>query len=286
MTQYEIVDRGGVRDQLGEGLLWSQREGALYWTDILAPALNRLTLATGAVDRWPMAETIGWVVEREDAPGLIAGLRTGFVALTLDPVTVSPFAAPDPHPVINRLNDAKADSWGRIWAGSMPMKADQPSGHLFRLDPDGTISHADSGYHVANGPAISADGRWLFHTDSVAGHVYRFALDEGGISGKELFIRFEEGWGSPDGMTFDTEGGLWIACWGAGRVARFDELGRMTRTIDLPASQISNVCFGGPNFATMFVTSASIDKPDEPLAGSLFQLDAGMRGRPAHRFAG
>ena len=41
MTGWRIVERGGQRDRLGEGLFWSAREGALYWTDIRAPALNR-----------------------------------------------------------------------------------------------------------------------------------------------------------------------------------------------------------------------------------------------------
>jgi xylono-1,5-lactonase len=286
MSKVDIVERGGQRDQLGEGLYWSEREGALYWTDVVAPALNRLALGTGGVDRWPMPETIGWAIEREHEAGLVAGFQSGFVALTLDPVQVAPVATPDPHPPGNRLNDAKADPWGSIWAGSMPMDADRPSGHLFRLDPDGTVAHADSGYTVANGPAISPDGQWLFHTDSVARCVYRFRLDAQGVSDRTLFLRFEENWGVPDGMNFDTEGGLWIACWGGSRVARFDSNGRLERAIDLPASQITNVCFAGQELDQMFVTSASIGKPDEPLAGSLFRIDAGVRGFVPYRFGG
>lgn len=286
MTDFEIVERRGVRDQLGEGLYWSERDQALYWTDILAPALNRLTIATGQVERWAMPEPIGWVIEREQGPGLIAGFRSGFVALSLDPLDVTPLAAPDPHPPHNRLNDAKADPWGRIWAGSMPMEADRPSGHLFRFDPDHRVTHMDSGYTVANGPAISPDGRWLFHTDSAARKVYRFSLDETGVRHRTLFLEFEDGWGVPDGMCFDADGGLWIACWGGGRVARFDDDARMTRSIHLPASQITNVCFAGPDLATMFVTSAAIDKPEEELAGSLFRLDAGVSGFAPFRFGG
>mgnify|MGYP001548271837 CR=1 FL=1 len=56
MTGWRIVPRGAVRDTLGEGLLWSARENALFWTDIRAPALNRLDLGSDAVKRWPMPE--------------------------------------------------------------------------------------------------------------------------------------------------------------------------------------------------------------------------------------
>ena len=74
------------RDQLGEGLLWSARENAVYWVDILAPALHRLSLADESVVSWAMPEKIGWVIERRDRPGFIAGMQSGFCELTLDPV--------------------------------------------------------------------------------------------------------------------------------------------------------------------------------------------------------
>ncbi|WP_162825232.1 SMP-30/gluconolactonase/LRE family protein, partial [Escherichia coli] len=78
---------------------------------------------------------------------------------------------------------------------SMPIGADRPSGSLYRLDPDRTATRVDTGYTVANGPAISPDGRWLYHTDTVPGRVYRFALDETGVRDRALFIQFEQGWG-------------------------------------------------------------------------------------------
>ena len=49
-----LLVRGDIRDTLGEGTLWSARENAVYWVDILAPALNRLSLDDGQVSRWAM----------------------------------------------------------------------------------------------------------------------------------------------------------------------------------------------------------------------------------------
>lgn len=63
MGEWRKVDRD-ISDALGEGTLWSARENAVYWTDILAPALNRLSLDDGAIQRWAMPEPIGWVAER------------------------------------------------------------------------------------------------------------------------------------------------------------------------------------------------------------------------------
>jgi sugar lactone lactonase YvrE len=274
------------RDRLGEGLFWSARDGALYWTDILAPALNRLSLGSGEVTRWPMPDMIGWVIERADAPGFVAGFRSGFAELLLDPVQVTPIVDPEPDLPDNRLNDAKADAHGRIWAGTMPIAVDRPSGSLYRFDLDHTVTRVDTGYTVANGPAISPGGRWLYHTDTVPGRVYRFALSEDGVRDRELFIQFEPDWGRPDGMTVDAEGGLWIAHWGGSRVSRFSPEGVLDRSIALPASQITNVCFAGEKLDRMFVTSAAEGAEAEPHAGALFDIDPGVLGLPPHLFGG
>lgn len=286
MSEPRVIARAR-RDRLGEGLLWSARDGAVYWTDILGQRLNRLSLADERVESWDMPEMIGWAVERRDAPGFVAGLKSGIVELTLDPLAIAPLVAPEPDMPGNRMNDAVADRWGRIWAGTMPVGCDVPSGSLYRLDPDRRLTRIDTGYTVTNGPVVSADGLWLYHTDSPLGRVYRFPLDaQGEIGAREDFIAFEDDWGSPDGMTVDADGGLWIAHWGGGCVSRFTADGARERSIALPASQITNLTFAGPALDRLFVTSAS-DGVDEPSGGALFEIDAqGLRGLPTQTYAG
>lgn len=275
------------RDQLGEGLLWSDRDQAVYWTDIIDQRLNRLRLADGQVESWAIPEMIGWVIERREHPGFIAGLKSGIAQLTLDPLTITPLVAPEPDQPGNRMNDAFADAWGRIWAGTMPVGCDVPTGSLYRFDPDHSLTRIDSGYTVTNGPVVSADGAWLYHTDSPLGRVYRFALDaQGNLGAREDFIAFAEDWGKPDGMTVDSAGGLWIAHWGGACISRFTSDGTRERSIALPASQITNICFAGPALDRMFVTSAA-DGLDEPHGGALFEVDPqGFRGLPTGQFGG
>lgn len=272
------------RDLLGEGPLWSVSQDALFWVDILGKRLNRLALADGAVAEWSLPEMTGWVIERRDAEGFVAGMQSGVKLLTLNPLAVTRFADLPDEPEDNRMNDAKADAGGRIWAGTMPVGGNRPTGSFYRIDPDATVTRVDSGYTVANGPAIDPAGTTLYHTDSGKGRVYRFALnDDGTLGPRELFVQFERDWGSPDGMTFDADGGLWIAHWGGARVSRFDPDGRVERAIPLPASQITSMAFAGPSLDRMFVTSAA-DGVDEELGGALFEVDAGVRGVAPHRF--
>ena len=282
MADVRVIDRDR-RDRRGEGLLWSARDAALYWVDILGARANRLDLANDTVASWAMPDTIGWLVERERG-GFVAGLGRAFVALSLDPLVIEPIAAPEPERDGNRFNDAKADAAGRIWAGSMPFGCDRPSGAFYRLDPDGRVALIEDGYTIPNGPAIG-DG-FLFHTDTALDTIFRYSVDdEGGLGPREPHIVFEPDWGHPDGMTIDADGHLWVACWGASCVARFDPAGRRERTIALPASQISNVTFAGDALDRMFVTSAA-DGVDEPQAGCLFEVDPGCRGLPPYRYPG
>jgi D-xylonolactonase len=285
MHSVKIIQRDVV-DRLGEGLLWSVRDRALYWVDILGQRLYRLMLDSDQVDSWDVPEMIGWVIERRDAPGFIAGLKSGFAELTIDPLTITPIATPEPDMPGNRMNDAVADALGRIWAGTMPVGCDMATGSLYRLDTDRSITKIDSGYTVTNGPVISPDGGWLYHTDSPVGSVYRYPLDVTGEAGaREPFIQFEAGWGHPDGMTIDRDGGIWIAHWGGSCVSRFTPAGVRERSIQLPTSQITNCVFAGEDLDRMFVTSAA-DGVDDPLGGALFEIDPGCVGLPARTYAG
>lgn len=280
-----VIARDRV-DELGEGPLWSARDDAVYWVDILGRRVNRLHLASDAMASWEMPDTIGWVIERETAPGFVAGLGRRFIALTLDPVEVQVLAAPEDDRDGNRFNDAKADLHGRIWAGSMPFTADRPTGSFYRFDVDGTAVRVDDGYTIANGPAIAPDGSHLFHTDTARRTIFRFDIrDDGALGERTPFVTFEDDWGFPDGMTLDADGGLWVACWGGSCVTRFTPGGERDRSIALPASQITSCTFAGPDLDRMFVTSAG-KGVTEAAGGALFEVDPGCRGLPTHRFKG
>ena len=285
MSQWRMIAREGA-DILGEGTLWSARGNAVYWVDILAPALNRLSLDDGAVTRIAMPEPLGWLAERQ-AGGFIAGFQSGFAALTLDPLTIDPIGDPEPHFPGNRMNDGKADRQGHIWCGTMDMAEEHDRGSLYRLAPDHSWTVIDSEYRVPNGPCFSPCGQWLYHSDTAKRQIYRFRRTEEGATDREPFIQFAEADGYPDGMTVDAEGHIWVAHWGGSRVSRFTPDARLDRAIALPARQVTNICFAGPDLDRMFVSSATVglDDPSEH-DGGFFEVDCGVKGLPTHLFAG
>ncbi|HVZ98854.1 MAG TPA: SMP-30/gluconolactonase/LRE family protein [Caulobacterales bacterium] len=276
-----------LKATLGEGPIWVARENAIYFVDIKKPALHRYSLADGGRQSWDMPEPIGWVIPRAAKPGFIAGLKSGFFELTLEPFRLVKICEPESSLPDNRRNDAKADRWGRIWAGSMDDLEKNVSGQLFRLDPDMSWRVMDDGYKVCNGPTFNLDHSAIYHTDSGAKTIYKFDLAPNGeISNKRVFVKFEPDWGSPDGMTTDIEDGVWVAHWGGARVSRFTPDGALDRAVPLPASRITSCVFAGDNLDRMFVTSARTGRENEDLAGGLFEIDPGVRGAPQYAFAG
>jgi D-xylonolactonase len=275
---------------LGEGPVWSMKEQALYWVDILNHRLHRYG-PQQQKSTWQFNEEISAVAERADHPGLIVTLRHGFAYF--DPATekLERLVTPEAHLPDNRFNDGKCDRAGRFWAGTMDFACQKPTGTLYRLSPDMSFTAIDSGYAVTNGPAWSVDQKIMYHNDSVNGCVYAFDFDveSGDASNKRVFLQFSAEEGSPDGMTTDSEGGLWIAHWGASKLTRRDAIGQILQTVELPCSQITSCAFGGPDLSTLYITSAATGLSQaqlqrEPQAGGLFAIDMTVPGLPAGVF--
>jgi len=247
----------------------------------------RLRPKDGSGATWQMPEMIGWLIERVYADDFVAGMQRDFVCLSLEPLTITPIARPEPDLPSNRLNDAKADARRRVWAGTVPLSADGYTGSLCRLDPDGRVTCHDRGYKLTNEPALNPDGHYLYHNDSARGLVYRFELDgDRALRNRRVFLRFGPGDGMPDGMTIDSGGALWIALWGPARVSRCTAHGHHDRSVTLPTSQLSSCAFGGAASDRMFLTSAAEGADGEVMAGALIEVDPQVTGVAPNLSAG
>lgn len=283
---------------LGEGTLWSVREQALYWIDILQPRLFRYDPATGAQRTWHFDEEITAIAERASAPGLFLTLRRGFALFdtTAPGDTTKPryLHQPEPERINNRFNDGKCDSRGRFWAGSMDFDCKAPTGALYRFDAEGRCTRHDDGFEVTNGPTWSGDGRTMYFNNTAINtmYAYDFDMDAGAVSNKRVWHRFPKGDGLPDGMTTDAAGRLWIAHWDGACITCHDPVSATELCrIALPASNVTDCAFGGADLQTLYITTARNGRTEdqlksEPLAGGLFSVRIDSPGVPAALFAG
>ncbi|WNO76654.1 SMP-30/gluconolactonase/LRE family protein [Streptomyces sp. AM8-1-1] len=281
MTRPTVI--GTDRLELGEGIRWT--DGRAVLTDILS---GRLLSAPGhpAAPLAPITQLpcpLGAVAPVENRPGhWIAAAGTGICRI--DPAgRIDWIARPeDDAPVPMRMNDGVADPQGRFWAGSMAYEATEDAGSLYRVDRDGRVTRVLRDITVPNGPAFSADGTVMYLADSARGLVRRYPVDPvtGDVGEPDAHITFATG--SPDGMTTDTEGGLWTAVWGAGQAHRYHPDGALDRIVELPATQPAGLCLGGPDGRTLLVTSARIglSRPG-PLDGAVFAFRVDVPGTPA-----
>ncbi|EAR51120.1 Senescence marker protein-30 (SMP-30) [Oceanicola granulosus HTCC2516] len=283
-----------VKPVLGEGPLWDVETERLYFIDSLGKRVFRCTADGGEMRAWQVPSEIGAMCLRAGG-GAIVALRDGFHALDLDTGDTHHIVDPEPDRPGNRLNDGKVDAAGRFLCGSMDTGEAEPTGSLWRLDPDLSVHQLERDIICSNGPCWSPDGRTFYFTDSFTGTISAYDYDAatGDIANRRSFAALpDERGGAPDGATVDAEGCLWSACVFDGRIFRFTPDGAVDRVIEMPVRKVTSVAFGGARLDTLFVTSMA-EPPlpkypgDGPLRGATFRIDGlGVTGRPEPRFAG
>ncbi len=279
-----------LRSFIGEGPVWDPRIERLVWVDILAGRLH-LTARDGATRTISLPSPVGSVALRASG-GWVAALADGFWAVAEDGSAERLADVQSDRPDL-RFNDGKCDPQGRFWAGTMALDHRPGVGALYRLDPDLTVTRMIDGVAISNGLDWSLDGRTMYYVDTPTGRIDQFEFDptSGAISGRRPFVTIPSSDGSPDGLTVDAEGGVWLALWDGSVVRRYRPDGSVDRDIRLPVSEVTCPVFGGPDLDELYITTAWELLSDEqharePLAGGLFRVRPGVRGRPASPFAG
>ena len=289
--QSEIRCAVPAGDICGEGAVWDSEQGALYWADINRFIVHRYLPAAKATESWLFDEPVV-SVNLTTIPGQMLLVLSARVA----------FWSPDTHPnlavvyglpaaPVMRFNDAKVDTRGSLWVGTMRnnvgpggenLDIEFTDGVLYRIDPDGSASEWMHGIGIANTLAWSPDHSTFYFGDTIANTIYSFAFDplNRAISARRpFFTGYDKG--LPDGSAMDAEGCLWVTRPFAGSLVRVRPDGSIDRTVPLPVSNPTTCAFGGPDLRTLFITSA---RSSQRLSGSLFAIAMDVPGDPVGRF--
>jgi xylono-1,5-lactonase len=272
-----------VNAELGEGPLWQAEENAVYFVDIKGRQIHRLKVATGERTTWQAPGQPGFIVPLGNRV-FVCGLPDGLYRFDATSGQFDKRIDVEPHLPGNRLNDGFVDARGQLWFGSMDDAEEAPSGTLYRVGENGALGAQDDGYVITNGPAMSPDGRTLYHGDTMRRVVYAFDMDaSGALSRKRIFAEISAE-GYPDGMAVDAEGFVWIALFGGWRIERYSPAGERVGEVRLPCANVTKLAFGGDDRRTVYATTAwkglkADERQHQPHAGGLFSFRSPAPGQ-------
>ena len=292
MTRSNPVACTTEQSQLGEGTRWDDRYHELLHVDILAGRIYRDKInddgALSPVRTFEVPGTVGAIAPVENDEGWLLAADRSITYLRPDG-ELRPIA--DIAPEGTRMNDAACDPQGRFWAGAIANDQQPGGGSLYRLERSGETELMLDGLTISNGLGWSPDGRTMYLADSGPGviHAFNFNPERGTISDDRLLVDVPEEIGSPDGLTVDADGDLWVAIYGGGRVQRYAPNGHLREEFFLPAEQTTCCAFAGPGLHWLYVTTATENWTDEqrradPSAGLVYMFDTDVTGRPAVPF--
>ena len=282
-------------DVCGEGVVWHAAHNAVYWSDINRFLIHRLSLADSSVRSWIFEEPVTalCLTDRDAVLEVVLGSSVILWEPGRDLRHDALFRL-DGWPSV-RLNEARPDPRGSLWAGSMRnnVHPDGSSGEvggqdgiLVRIDPNGRATCFREKIGISNTLAWSPDQRHFYFGDTLANviWVYDYDVSTGAISNDRPFL---EGFGRgyPDGSAVDSEGYLWNCRFYGNCIVRVAPDGKIDHVVEMPVKNVTTCTFGGADLQTLFVTTASSEAPPgDRLAGSLFAIRTDVRGQPENRF--
>lgn len=283
------------RCQLGESVLWCDRRQVLYWVDIVGAMLWRHDPASGRTLTWPLPEPLACLALAEDGRlllGLANGLHASDVEARLDApsIELAKLADVEADQPLTRVNDGRADRDGAFVFGTKSEYPDgRRAGRFYQYSAahglrELALPHAT----IPNSICFDASGSRLYFCDSRDARIMTCRYDSAtaAVSSIDTFVEIDLPGAEPDGSVVDSEGALWNAQWGAGRVARYLPDGRLDRIVRVPAPQTACCLLHADR---LYVTSARVGLDEQaldahPQSGGVFvhRLDRPL-GRPADR---
>ena len=273
-----VVQRLHTGARKSEGPVYFAAGRYLVWSDIPNERLLRWDETSGAVGvfRENTGHANGNTIDRQ---GRLITCEQGArrVTRTEHDGTITVLATHWDGKRLNSPNDVVVRADGSIWFTDPAYgidddyeghRAESEIGacHVYRLDPDGTVTAVATDFTRPNGLAFSPDEQRLYIVDTrqEPSHIRVFeVLTDNTLEGGEIFAECD--FGRFDGIRLDDAGRVWAAAWDG--VHCFHPDGTLLGKLLLPES-VSNLAFGGPRRNDLFITAG----------GSLYSLKVTFTG--------
>ena len=268
-----------TRDSIGEVPTWCAATRSLWWADVGRSILHRFTPHDDLLRSWPIAQGLGSLALCRSGLLLLATRQGLFL---FDPFSGGHEAFPTSMPLPpenHSFNGGTCDSAGHFWTGTLQNEL-KPEGRIYRIAPSGSVEAVMQGIIVPTGFCFAPLGSRLHVADGRRRRMEAISLGQDGTPSGPAVI-FTDGAaheGNPDGACIDAEGCLWIARYGGGQIVRHGASGSVEEIVMLPVSHPTNLCFGGDDLRTLFITTGqpSVLTPEQialqPWAGGVLAL--------------
>lgn len=283
MTRFVARPTGAHSFELGEGPVWNPDTKQLSTVDIFQRQVHLFDIQNSYLSHRSSFETLGDV-------GAALPLSSGEFVLcendgivirhpdgTREKVTDAPFTGKS-----LRSNDAKLGPDGTLWVGVMDYDAAEGAGSLWRISRSGDCQKLLSNLTIPNGLDWWGDEFWFVDGPTEEVRCYNFS----GVGLEATDKRFSTN-GTPDGLTFDANGEIWLALWGEGRVDHFNKHGDVVDSVEVASPHSTSLCFAGHGLNTLVCTSAAFAMDESilsqyPNRGDIFLVDVEVTGRSAN----
>ncbi|MDM0014602.1 SMP-30/gluconolactonase/LRE family protein [Variovorax sp. J22P168] len=280
------------QDLLGETPLWCTHTQSLLWLDIDGGRLQRFHPASGRHDVFGFeGRYLGSLALMHEPGRVLIGIDLALHVFDFATGATTLLCQVEDPAIDNRLNDGRCDARGRFWVGTMDNQLHRPNGGFYRIDAEGSVQRQFGDVIVSNTVAFSPGHDTLYFSDTRRFVTWRFDFDDaaGTLGERRVFVDHAASRERPDGACVDSQGFVWNAIFGAGKVVRYTPEGKVDRVVEVPARNVSCVCLGGPELRTLYITTARkfLDRRalrEQPLAGSLLALDVEVAGIEECRF--
>lgn len=210
-------------------------------------------------------KSVGNGIRFDKSGAMFVADYVGHNVLRIDPKTkqISVFAH---NAEMNQPNDLAIAADGTLFASDPAWGKN--TGQLWRISTKGEVTRIAKDLGTTNGIDVSPDGKTLYVNESVQRGVWAFPINADGTLGERKLVKQFEDHGF-DGMRGDVDGNLYITRYGKGTVVKLSPAGEVLKEIDVLGKQPSNLCFGGPDGRTVYVTEVEhrrlvqfrVDKP-------------------------
>lgn len=276
---------GNYVSQWGEGPIWV--EDALYYVDIEKHKVLRYNPELNMEESWDVGERVGTIIPRENGGMIMAG-DNGFSLFDDIEGGVEPIFDPETEKTNNRFNDGKCSPDGYFFAGTISLVKTPGDASLYRLGHDLSVTEVYSRVTNSNGLAWNAAGDTMYYIDTPRREIMAFDYAAGELSNERVVVNTKHIDSSPDGMTIDTQGNLWVAfCHGACVTCFNPNTGKEVHRVEIPCLETTACAFGGENLSDLYITTGIHKSEVEEHAGKLWKVSGlGVNGVPTNFFKG